>query len=78
MTLRGGWGCGGGGLALSVTMMLIFPKTVWTCPVTLLIELFYVDGRAPPKRSPETAIFTSGERVINIMEDTMLSGVYRR
>ena len=24
-----------------------------------LIELFYVDGSAQPKRSPETAIFTS-------------------
>ena len=30
MTLRGG---GGGGPALSVTMTLIFPKIVWTCPL---------------------------------------------
>ena len=31
MTLRGG---GGGGPALSVTMTLIFPKIVWTCPLS--------------------------------------------
>ena len=30
MTLRGG---GGGGPTLSVTMTLIFPKIVWTCPL---------------------------------------------
>ena len=30
MTLRGG----GGGPTLSVTMTLIFPKIVWTCPLT--------------------------------------------
>ena len=29
---RGGGG-GGGGHALSVTMTLIFPKIVWTCPL---------------------------------------------
>ena len=29
MTLRGG-----GGPTLSVTMTLIFPKIVWTCPLT--------------------------------------------
>ena len=39
------------------------------------IELFYVDGSTQPKRSPETAIFTF--RVLNVMEDTLLSGVYR-
>ena len=33
MTLRGGGG-GGGGPTLSVTMTLIFPKIVWTCPLT--------------------------------------------
>ena len=34
MTLRGGeGGGGGGGPALSVTMTLIFPKIVWTCPL---------------------------------------------
>ena len=32
MTLRGGGG--GGGPTLSVTMTLIFPKIVWTCPLT--------------------------------------------
>ena len=32
MTLRVGGG--GGGPALSVTMMLIFPKIVWTCPLS--------------------------------------------
>ena len=31
MTLRGGGG--GGGPTLSVTMTLIFPKIVWTCPL---------------------------------------------
>ena len=31
MMLRGG---GGGGPTLSVTMTLIFPKIVWTCPLT--------------------------------------------
>ena len=31
MTLRGG----GGGPTLSVTMTLIFPKIVWTCPLKL-------------------------------------------
>ena len=34
MTLRGGGG--GGGPTLSVTMTLIFPKIVWTCPLTEL------------------------------------------
>ena len=33
MTLRGGGG-GGGGPALSITMTLIFPKIVWTCPLS--------------------------------------------
>ena len=32
MTLRGG---GGGGPTLSVTMTLIFPKIVWTCPLSM-------------------------------------------
>ena len=40
MTLRGGEGGGGrGGPALSVTMTLIFPKIVWTCPLTLFTSL---------------------------------------
>ena len=29
----GGGGGGGGGPTLSVTMTLIFPKIVWTCPL---------------------------------------------
>ena len=33
MTLRGGGGGGGGVPTLSVTMTLIFPKIVWTCPL---------------------------------------------
>ena len=35
MTLRGG-----GGPTLSVTMTLIFPKIVWTCPLCM-IQFFF-------------------------------------
>ena len=39
MTLRGG---GGGGPTLSVTMTLIFPKIVWTCPLSDTVILCMV------------------------------------
>ena len=38
MTLRGGEG----GPTLSVTMTLIFPKIVWTCPLTFTVTIFAV------------------------------------
>ena len=41
MTLRGG---GGGGPTLSVTMTLIFPKIVWTCPLTLPVIVQFLHG----------------------------------
>ena len=37
MTLRGG----GGGPTLSVTMTLIFPKIVWTCPLRGLSQIIF-------------------------------------
>ena len=39
MTLRGGGG-GGGGPTLSVTMTLIFPKIVWTCPLNSQMAMY--------------------------------------
>ena len=43
MTLRGG---GGGGPALSVTMTLIFPKIVWTCPLCTVNKRSYLIANA--------------------------------
>ena len=35
---------GGGGPAISVTMTLIFPKIVWTCPLTFIaVSKFMTD-----------------------------------
>ena len=53
MTLRGG----GGGPTLSVTMTLIFPKIVWTCPLKLILFLWY--------GSKYSVLFTVEEDVAN-------------
>ena len=37
------------------------PPNLNTYRMEVLIEIFNVDGSARPKRSPETAIFTSGK-----------------
>ena len=63
MTLRGG---GGGGPTLSVTMTLIFPKIVWTCPLTCF-RIFFVDFLVHTvKQKPIIKGTISGKLVTNV------------